>query len=82
VSATIEDYEKYLEEAVREREEYNGLHGLACIEIERLRTALSQAEIALDVAALLLGGYLPRSSYTPIEEARAAAVAALEPLDV
>jgi hypothetical protein len=37
-----EYWEGLLAEAVRERENYNGMHQLACLEIARLREALEE----------------------------------------
>jgi hypothetical protein len=66
------DREAVIEEIVRERENYNGMHQAACIYIEKQDAVLEQAEIALDLAGLLLGGYLPQSSYAAVNDAIAA----------
>lgn len=72
-----EYWEGLLADTVRERENYNGMHQRAVMEIDRLRKVLEQAEIALDLAGLLLGNYLPFSSFTAVDEASAAARAVL-----
>ena len=69
--------EELLAQWVRQAEYYSGKHQAAVMEIDRLHGILTQAEIALDLAALLLGGYLPRSSFVVVDEASAACRAVL-----